>query len=52
MANGNGTSGSFFSNLLEGDVVVFLEMDWSTIFKLMAGLIGAIVIANIISKRL
>lgn len=52
MENEIDPNGSFFTNLLHGDVVVWLDMDWETIFKLMAGLVAAIVVANVISKRI
>ena len=41
-----------FNELLTGNISIFLDMEWETIFRLMIGLILAIVISSIITKAI
>ena len=41
-----------FNELLSGNISIYLDMEWETIFKIMIGLILAIVISSIITKAI
>ena len=41
-----------FNELLTGNISIYLDMEWETIFRIMIGLILAIVISNIITKAM
>ena len=41
-----------FNELLSGNISIYLDMEWETIFRLMIGLILAIVISSIITKAI
>ena len=41
-----------FNDLLTGNIRIYLDMDYETIFKLMIGLVLAIVVSSIITKAI
>ena len=41
-----------FNDLLTGNIRIYLDMEWETIFRLMIGLVLAIVVSSIITKAI